>query len=512
MEKATFNHSCLSDDVKKMDEKTRSEKQDILLEVKYVPTEFKNNEKFKAESQNNKKNDTIFLYVSVIAAQMLVAVAGANLVWTSPALIKLYSNDTQINPLRRPIKTVEVSMVAGIPSLLGLAGSFMLPKLSDVIGRKKYLMLIGLGTLIAGVALAFSMEIIYIIISKSLLSFFLSGAWTIIPVFVAEICENHNRAKFGCFLGLFHEIGHCYAYVVGPLFSLKNFTLIITAPALVFLMIFVIVPESPIYLLSKGKEKKCKEALRKFRNNKSEEELEADFVQIKETLKGRAETNKGNVLDLFRKRENRFALLLALLPLLVQSFSGISILMTYLAPVFNAAGTSISGDIVAIIISIVKISSFTFTSFVVETFGRKRMLLISATGSGVPLLVLGLYFYLQYINSALLDSMQWLPLFALLSSTLMFSIGLGPVPFALISELFQTDLRAASSAVINTLFNIVMFSLTACFPLISEAFGIHCCIWLFSSCSFLGAILIYFFLPELKGKSFTEIQEMLKMY
>ncbi|CAH1111738.1 unnamed protein product [Psylliodes chrysocephalus] len=496
-----------------MDENARFEKKcETLQEIKYVPTEFENNQKLKPETQIIKKPDTLFLYVSVILAEMLIVVSGANVVWTSPALVKLYSNDTEVNPVGRPVTTMEVSMIAGLPSLSALIGTMVLPKISDFLGRKRHLLLMGLWTLLGGVALAFSTKVIYVIISRSFLGFAISGAWTIVPIYIAEICENHNRGKFGCFLGLFHQIGHFFAFVVGPLFSLRNFSLIITAPILIFLIFFVLIPESPIYLMSKGKEKECKEALRKFRNNKSEEDLEKDFLQIKETLKGRAEAKKANVLDLFKKRENRFALMLALLPLLVQHFSGISIIMTYLAPFFNAAGTSISGNIAAVIVSMVKISCYIFTSFVVERFGRRRMLLISATGTGIPLFALGMYFYLQYTNSDLLHFLQWLPLVAILSNVFIYSMGIGPVPMAVISELFPSDLRAASSAVINTVVTTIVFGLTSGFPLFSEAYGIHWCVWMFSLCCFVGAILIYFFLPETKGKSFSEIQEMLKMY
>ncbi|CAH1111742.1 unnamed protein product [Psylliodes chrysocephalus] len=454
----------------------------------------------------------IYFFIPETKAQMLAVVAGSNVVWTSPALLKLTSNDTEINPLGRPVTTIEISMIAGIPSLSALVGTMVLPQLADVIGRKKYLLLNGLGMLIAGVSLAFSTTIIYIIITKSFLSFFACGAWTILPVYVIEICEKHNRTKFGCFIGIFHQIGHCYVYFVGPLFSLRIFTLIILTPALVFLMIFAIVPDSPIYLLSKGKVKEGKEALRKFRNNKSEEELEFEFVHIKKIVKDRAEAKKATMLVLFRKRQNRIALILALLPLIVQNFCGISIIMAFLAPIFNAAGTNISGNIAAVIVSSVKISCFVFTSFVIDKFGRRRMLLISSAGTGVPFIALALYFYLKYTNSSLLDSLQWLPLIAMLALIIMYSVGLGPVPPALVNELFPHDLRAASSAIINTMVNIIVFSLNVSFPLISQAYGIHCCLWIFSSFCFIGAILIYLFLPETKGRSFKEIQEMLNNY
>ncbi|CAG9861742.1 unnamed protein product [Phyllotreta striolata] len=487
-----------------------AKKIEALQEVKYIPND--NPAVQKLRPTTDRKHDTFFLYLSVLLTQLPIVVSGASTVWTSPALVKLKSNDSEINPLGRPITTVEISIISGLPVIFGLAGSMLLPKLSDIIGRKKHLLTMGFFALASGIALAFSNSVIYIVISRCLLGTALNGCYSVVPIFVAEICENHNRAKFGCFLGLAHQIGHLFAFLVGPVFTLRHFTLIITSPALVYVLLFFVVPESPVYLLDRGREMECREALRKLRNNKTDEEIDGDLEMIREDLKATASSKRATIMDIFRMRENRVALMLALLPLMIQHFSGVTIIMGFLAPFFNAAGTSLSGNTVAIIVATIKTTSYLFTSFVVERFGRRRMLLISSTCTGVPLFALGLYFYLQHVHSPVLQHLQWLPLVGIIANVVFYAMGIGPIPMALTSELFPLELRAASSCVLSGVVNLVVFALISAFPLVSESLGMHWCVWMFSGSCFAGALLIYLFLPETKGKSFAEIRRMLEEF
>ncbi|CAG9860243.1 unnamed protein product [Phyllotreta striolata] len=460
----------------------------------------------KKEEKECVKPDTLFLYFSVITVQLLTVVSGSSMAWTSPVLGKLYSNDTDVNPLGRPITTIEVSMLAGVPLFTNTIGMLVMPKVSDIIGRKRHLFISGVVMLLAGIALGFSSgSVILMIITRCI--FGTTGCLVVLTIYLVEICEDHNRGKFGCYTGIFNQIGHLFGFVIGPFFSVKDFSLIIISPVLIFVIFAMILPEPPVYLLKKGKEEECKNALRKLRSNKTEEEIETDMNKLKESLK---KEQKGKIADLFKNKDNLVALILSFLPMLVKYFSGVTVIFTFLAPFFDQAGTSLSGDTVAIGIAIFKISFFTFTSFIVERFGRRKMLLISSTSTGIPLFLIGLYFYLQQINSTFLVNLQWLPLTSLLFTVALFGLGLGPIPMPLISELPRAELRAVSCSVVHAASNIVIFGITSLYPIISESLGYHWCVWWFSLNCFLGSILIYFFLPETKGKTFDEIQAILK--
>ncbi|CAH1184837.1 unnamed protein product, partial [Phyllotreta striolata] len=455
-----------------------------------------------------RKPDTLFLYISIITAQLVSIANGSSMVWNSPVLGKLYSNNTEINPIGRPITTIEVSMLAGIPTFTNILGVLFTPKLSDLIGRKRYLLCAAFVMLLSGIGLAFSNNVMLMIITRCIFGF--PASWMVVCLYAAEVTEDHNRGKFGCYFGIFHQIGHFFGFVIGPFFSVKYFTLIVTSPLLIFLVIFMIMPETPMYLLAKGREDECKIALRKLRSNKSEEEIESDLEKLKENLR-KPKEEKGKITDLIKKRESILAVILGLIPLITKYCSGVTIIFTFLAPFFDEAGTSLSGDTVAIIIAVFKITFFILTSFVIERFGRRKMLLISSTSTAIPLCLLGIYFYLQSIDSPLIAYLQWIPLTCLIFTVCFFGLGLGPIPQVWISELPSEELRAVTSSLVHSIGSVVAFALTFLYPIISEL-GIQWCVWWFSVNCAVGSILMYFFLPETKGRSFDEIQEILKNY
>ncbi|CAG9832160.1 unnamed protein product [Diabrotica balteata] len=295
-----------------MVESNTFERDNALEEVKYIPTEERNVSKLKPEYKA-KRPDTFFLYFTVATGVLTWMVGGNTIVWSSSAILKLKSNDTNINPLGKPITTVEISMMVGIPATVGLIGSMLLPKLADLIGRKRSLQVLGL-------------------------------------------------LIFTCI------------------------------PMIPFLLFFHFAPESPVYLLAKEKRGECIAAIRKLRNNKTDKELEVDLKKIDDIICLAKGSKESNILGLFRTKETRKGLLLALLPVTVQYLCGVPVLMPYMAPILNESGSNLSGSTLAIIMGVVKSTTYLFISNIIEKVGKRLLLLISCVGAGLSVSILGMHF------------------------------------------------------------------------------------------------------------------------
>ncbi|XP_056640343.1 facilitated trehalose transporter Tret1-like isoform X1 [Diorhabda sublineata] len=480
------------------------------VETKYIPKDGKNFIELVPENVV-RRSDTLYLYFVVIIGVIPSFTIGACTGWLSPVMVKLQSNDTSVNPLARPITTFEVSLCFAVPGILSIIGTSILPKIGDIFGRKKSMMCFCIGLFLSIIGLAFSKNITVMILFHTFIGIFLCAYYNLAPIYLTEICENHNRGKFGCLFTFFVPIGELASFIIGPMISYTIFTLLTAIPLIPF-SLFLLAPESPVYLLTKGENQRCMKSLKQLRNNKTEEELISDFNEISKTLILDDKMKEASLVRLFSTKECRLGLILGSLPSLVQIFCGVPIIMSLLAPIFNQSGSNLSGETIAIIVALIKTVSFGFTSFVVEKYGRRKLLIASSLGMGSAISVLSIFFYLNSIKSLFILQFKWVPLVGVLVYIVSYSIGVGTLPLVIIGELFVSELRTSAFAFIMAVSGVLYTIYSASYPLAAEMIGVHWCMGIFGFASFTGGLLIYLFLPETKGRSILEIQNLLKHY
>ncbi|CAG9861746.1 unnamed protein product [Phyllotreta striolata] len=472
-------------------------------EVKYVPKNVHN------------KPDTLFLYFTVLTGTSLTLTGSSGYAWPSSVLPHLLSNDTHANPLPAPITTIEISTMTSLPILVGLLGCAAAPRLALHLGKKRLLLLDGLAMLLSIVCTAFARSVSFMVICRCLFFLCHTGSVSIVPVYVTELCENHNRAKFSSLAAVFMPVGQLMSYVMGPHLGYRAFTLASAAPLVVFLGLMGFTAETPEYLLASGRRSECLDALKRLRGNKEAKEIALDLEEIEGSLlekKAGVGTGKIGVVALLRNRNARLGIVLALVPAILHHCCGDSAISAFLGPIFQSAGTDISTGLATAIVGVVRIFGLVISSFVVERRGRVFLLVSSALGCALFYILIGLYFYLKKTGAAIVHDVQWLPLVGVVGYVVAFSMGLGPLPNTIMGELFCTDLRPTAVSVILAVVTVSLFGLNFLFPLITEYAGMHFSMWMFAFNSLFGAVCVYLFLPETAGKSIAEIQSALENY
>ncbi|CAG9824716.1 unnamed protein product [Phaedon cochleariae] len=344
-------------------------------EVIYIPSgNISDNQQELIRDDEHKRRETLFLHLSAFTACMVLFAGTTDMVWTSPVIPKLKSNDSDINPLGQPITAYQISLIAGLPALTLVVGGLAFAKLPNLIGRKRAIMCMAAGMLASNIAVACGGHVYVYYVGRSAFSLFRGAASIAVPIYLSEICEDCNRVKFGCLMGLANPAGNLFGYLVGPVTSVRVFTLLCVAPLVPSLLFFsTVVPESPVYLASVKDRVGSIRALGKLRMYKEPEEIERDYKRIEEALEARAGVKTSGFLSLFKTRAVRRGLLIGVGLKLAQNFAGVVVIMSFLGPMFNDAGTRLSGNSVAILVGIVKIITFLVTSFTVEKVIRSSI-------------------------------------------------------------------------------------------------------------------------------------------
>lgn len=152
----------------------------------------------------------------------------------------------------------------------------------------------------------------------------------------------------------------------------------------------------------------------------------------------------------------------------------------------------------------------TFISvMVVDKLGRRLLLLASASVMALSTIAMGVYFYMKEQDAQSVESLGWLPVVSLCVFIVMFSIGFGPVPWLMMGELFASDIKGVAGSIAGTSNWVLAFIVTKTFENLKEALGSGQTFWLFAGITVVGAIFVFVFVPETKGKSLNEIQAIL---
>lgn len=278
---------------------------------------------------------------------------------------------------------------------------------------------------------------------------------------------------------------------------------------LVFGMVFVWMPETPTYLLMKGKRKQADKSLRKLRSSSSKDygiNKEIDLI-----LENLANTSHdGKILKSLKSLSTRKACYVALGIIIFRVFCGIDAITSYLSYIFHEAKTDVSPAQATIIFSAVQVASAFAQAFVIEKCGRKLLLIISDCIMAICLLLIGASYYLLPADNTH-NIINYIPLISLSVYATAFSLGFGSIGWIICGEIFPTEFKSYAMSVCSFLVWFLTFANVKLFITISTQWGSHYGFFLYAIMSVVGTVFIAIMVPETKNKSFEEIQSKLMM-
>lgn len=239
------------------------------------------------------------------------------------------------------------------------------------------------------------------------------------------------------------------------------------------------------------------------------EEVQPDLQAIKNFIHREEEQRSmSSFKDLFTKRVNLKALIISFILLSLQKWTGIDCILSNSELIFSKARISLAAEISTIIVGAILVVSCCITLLFVDRFGRRPVLMCSALGLTICLVLLGSYFLLEN-SHAPLTHIRWIPLAGMIGFISIYSFGFGPVPCAVATEIFAHDVKALGNTIIVSASLVVDFLALRSFLLISEAYGLGWAFWIFAIVCAAAFVFTLLVVVETKGLSLEEIQRRL---
>lgn len=438
----------------------------------------------------------LWQYLASISACLLVVGIGTALAWTSPVLPQLYK-PTAFMVLSQD----QGSWVSSLLALGAIGGALPSGAMADRLGRKKSLLLLAAPFLLSWLIILVASQVWLVYIARFLVGLGVGAGCVLGPTYISEISEVSTRGTLGAMFQLFLTVGIFLAFVLGSVLSYTIFALVCALVIVAFVATFYWMPESPVWLVGKMRKQDASMAMSVLRGDVYDpgEELE-EMQRAADESAGK----NTSFLDMLKSPADRKAMLASFGMMFFQQASGVNAVIFYTVMIFEASGSSMAPELASILVALVQLVMSGVAALIVDRAGRKPLLMISTGVMSVSLIALGFYFRQKASNSDV-SSLGWLPLTSLIVFMVAFSIGLGPVPWMLMGELFSAETKAVASSVAVTLNWFMVFIVTKTFPAMNEHLGTDATFWIFAAIMAGATAFTQFLVPETKGKSYNEI-------
>ncbi|GAA5974465.1 hypothetical protein JCM11641_003232 [Rhodosporidiobolus odoratus] len=460
------------------------------------------------------------LYLLIICCSMAAAVQGmdesvtngANLFWPPQ-----FGLDTDKSNPDAGTNQWLLGLVNGAPYLCcAVLGCWLTSPVNAVLGRRGAMFISSFISLLGCIWSGCTNSWEHLLVARFFLGIGVGINSATVPVFAAETAPPLIRGAlvmqwqvwtaFGIMLGtvsslaFFHVADPTTAAITGLNWRLMLGSALLPSVAVMSQVYFV--PESPRWLIGKGRYPQAFNALVRLRH--SELQAARDLFMINALLEEEAQmaSGKSAIVEIFTVARNRRAALASCIVMFMQQFCGINVIAYYSSSIFRQAGFNETAALCATLgfgaLNWIMAAPAVWT---IDVFGRRTLLLTTFPLMAIFLLVTGFAFYIPEGSTARIAVVA----LGIYLHCMAYSPGEGPVPFTYSAEAFPFYVRDVGMSLATAVCWGFNFIVALTFPRLLDAFTPQGAFGWYAGWNVIGTFLVLCFLPETKGLSLEEL-------
>jgi SP family galactose:H+ symporter-like MFS transporter len=398
------------------------------------------------------------------------------------------------------LSNILVGIVVSAVLIGAVIGAAIAGYLADLVGRRKMILVAAVVFILGAIGTAFTSDVLLLIAGRIVVGLAIGIASMTAPLYISEVAPAKVRGSLVSLNQLAITIGIVVSYLVdyalAPIQGWRYMLGLAAIPAIILALGMIPLPDTPRWLVNHSEPNKARMVLKRIRGN---EDVEKELGEIQKGLKEQKE-GRAELLNPLVKP----ALIIGVALAIFQQVTGINTVIYYAPKIFQFAGVSSSSAAIfsTLLVGVVNVAFTVVAIFLLDRVGRRPLLLMGLAGMVSSLALLGFSFYLSSLF-ALQGPLATVGLMVYVAS---FAIGLGPVFWLLISEIYPLRVRGLAMSLAseaNWGSNLII-ALT--FLTLIQLLGRSGTFWLYAVVGIFAWIFCYKLVPETKGHTLEEIE------
>ncbi|OAS89266.1 MULTISPECIES: sugar porter family MFS transporter [Metabacillus] len=387
-------------------------------------------------------------------------------------------------------------------------------RLSDFNGRRKNILYLAVLFFIGTIGCTLAPNVTTMVIFRFLLGLAVGGSSVTVPTYLAEMSPVERRGRVVTQNELMIVGGQLLAFVfnailgntLGDTTHVWRYMLVIAALPAIFLFIGMLrVPESPRWLILKGRKDSALSILRQIRET---DKAESEFKEIEAAIAKESDTQKASYKDMAVPWVRRIVFL-GIGIAIVQQITGVNSIMYYGTEILKDAGFKTEAALIANIANgLISVIAVCIGIWLLGKVRRRRMLIIGLIGTTTALMLIGIF-------SKVLEGSVALP-YVVLSLTVMFLAfmqgAIAPVTWLMLAEIFPLRLRGFGMGISVFCLWITNFIIGLAFPVLLESIGLSTTFFVFAGMGVFAIAFVKKYLPETKDRTLEELELYFRNY
>eukprot|EP00092_Neocalanus_flemingeri_P034712 GFUD01037773.1.p1 GENE.GFUD01037773.1~~GFUD01037773.1.p1 ORF type:complete len:517 (+),score=127.69 GFUD01037773.1:69-1619(+) len=471
----------------------------------------------RSDAKSSKRNQLLATFFATIGSFGL----GTVLSWPAPTLPQLSAQTCSAEcGDHLVLSTEQQSWVAALINF----GAFTAGPIAGILmpryGKKWTMMLLSVPIFIGWLFLIFACNVEMLYVGRFLTGF--SGAFSLLaPGYIAEICQVEIRGALASFMQVMTMMGLLSTYTIGTWLDWRRLSAVCSVIPLLVILCLYFIPRSPMFLLSMGLKEEARSSLKFYRGGNVD--VTQELLKLQASTEESTNVSTVRAVSLLSNKTYLKPLCISLMLMLLQQFSGIKVISSYIVQIFQNAGSKFDANICSIVVGVIQVTGTSISVLVVDKFGRRRLLILSEMFISIAFCMLGTFFFIQeshlpcptpetcqdqVVTAETVDNLAWLPLASIVTFAVAYSMGMGPLPWVLNAELFSKEAKATSSSLCASFNWLCSFMVVKFSPSIETVIGASGSYLSFAALAAVGTLLIVITVPETKGRTEEEIKQL----